>query len=315
MLGLNYNYHRFTRNLLREAEAGEFTGPKAGDEAPDFRAKTLSGESIRLSDYRGKKNVVLVFGSATCPMTANSIPGIQRLHERLRGDEIEFLFVYTREAHPGEKIPAHSSMSDKIEAAVLLRDEEDLSMPMVIDDLRGSVHRKYSRVPNPAYLIDLSGRVAFRCMWANAEALDKATAELLELQRHRGSAHAVVHGGQSIAMPLSYNALFAYRALERGGTQSLADFREALGTHSQAGPPEATGSRLAHPLLAHPLLANPGRVLAVAALTAAVLTGGLYAGFELRKRRLSSRRNPYRAYENEEVKDTDTGTDYGAVGI
>src|SRR2546423_14151971 len=140
MLGLNYNYHRFTRDLLREAEAEGYTGPKAGEEAPDFRAKTLSGESIRLSDYRGKKNVLLVFDSATCPMTANSITGIQRLYERLLGDEIEFLFVYTRAAHPGEKIPAHSSMAGNIDAAFLLLDEEQLSIPLVIDDLRGMVH-------------------------------------------------------------------------------------------------------------------------------------------------------------------------------
>jgi hypothetical protein len=67
--------------------------------------------------------------------------------------------------------------------------------------------------------------------------------------------------------------------------------------------------------LARPLLDNPGRVLSIAALTAAVLAGGLYAGFELRKRRLGTRRNPYRAYEREKVRDTETGTDYGAVGI
>jgi alkyl hydroperoxide reductase subunit AhpC len=310
MLGLNYNYHRFTRDLLREAGAEGFTGPRAGEEAPDFRAKTLSGESIHLSDYRGKKNVVLMFGSATCPMTANSITGIQQLYERVRGDEIEFLFVYTREAHPGEKIPAHVSLAGKIEAAMLLRDDEDLTMPIVIDDLRGSVHRKYSKLPNPAYLIDLSGRVVFRCMWANAAALEKAITELLELQRQPGNAHGVVGGGQDLAMPLSYNALFSYRALERGGAQSLADFREALGIQGQPEPIESAG-----PTLAQRLFAHPGRVLAIAALTAAVLTGGLYAGFELRKRRFSSRRNPYRAYENEEVKDTDTGTDYGAVGI
>ena len=75
------------------------------------------------------------------------------------------------------------------------------------------------------------------------------------------------------------------------------------------GPPLATSR------LARPLLENPARVLAIAALTAAVLTGGLYAGFELRRRRLGLPRNPYKAYEKEEVRDTDTGTDYGAVGI
>jgi hypothetical protein len=63
------------------------------------------------------------------------------------------------------------------------------------------------------------------------------------------------------------------------------------------------------------LLDSPGRILSIAALSAAVLAGGLYAGFELRKRRLNIRRNPYRAYEKEKVRDTDTGTDYGAVGI
>jgi hypothetical protein len=66
---------------------------------------------------------------------------------------------------------------------------------------------------------------------------------------------------------------------------------------------------------ARPLLDNPGRVMSIAALAAAVLAGGLYAGFELRKRRLGTQRNPYRAYERDKVRDTETGTDYGAVGI
>ncbi|HEV2990597.1 MAG TPA: redoxin domain-containing protein [Candidatus Angelobacter sp.] len=308
MLGFsNYNYRRFTYDLFRQPESEGFTGPRAGEEAPDFRSRTLSRESVRLSDYRGKKNVLLVFGSATCPMTANSIQGIQRLYERVRGDEIEFLFVYVREAHPGERIPAHDSMADKLEAATRFRDEEELFLPMIIDDLRGTIHRKYSNLPNPAFLIDRSGRLAFRCSWTNAAALDKAVTELLERQRQRGEDLIVVCGGQDLSMPLSYSSLLSYRALERGGSQSVADFREALG---QAGGAAISPSRVSEPLFGH-----PGRVLAIVALTSAVLAGGLYAGFELRKRRLGSRRNPYRAYENEEVKDTDTGTDYGAVGI
>jgi hypothetical protein len=67
--------------------------------------------------------------------------------------------------------------------------------------------------------------------------------------------------------------------------------------------------------LARPLLDNPGRIMSIAALTGAVLAGGLYAGFELRKRRLGVIRNPYRAYEKQRTRDTETGTDYGAVGI
>jgi hypothetical protein len=108
-------------------------------------------------------------------------------------------------------------------------------------------------------------------------------------------------------MPISYGLLFSYRALERGGEQSLNDFRESFGISEHAA------MNASHPT--KPLLENPGRVLAIVALTTTVLAGGLYAGFELRKRRLGMRRNPYRAYEKEEVRDTETGTDYGAVGI
>ncbi len=34
---------------------------KIGDSAPDFTAVDSEGRTVRLSDYRGKKNVVLVF--------------------------------------------------------------------------------------------------------------------------------------------------------------------------------------------------------------------------------------------------------------
>jgi len=104
-----------------------------------------------------------------------------------------------------------------------------------------------------------------------------------------------------------YSSLYAYRALERGGKESMNDFRHALGL------PARVAMTASH--LARPLLDNPGRVMSIAALTAAVLAGGLYAGFELRKRRLGMPRNPYRAYERDKVRDTETGTDYGAVGI
>jgi alkyl hydroperoxide reductase subunit AhpC len=307
MLGLRtYNYEHFTQEVLRGAEHAAFSGPGPGERAPDFKAPALDGESHRLSDYRGKKNVLLVFGSATCPTTATSVPGLNRLYDQLRGGDIEFLFVYTREAHPGERLPAHGSMSQKANAAKILRDEEDLRMPVLIDDVHGSIHKKYSKLPNAAFLIDKSGRVAFRSLWARPETLAAAIQELLQLQREQGVDHAVVGDGEDMNLPASYNALYAYRALERGGHQSVHDFRVALGLASHTATPSGKSK---------PLLQRPGRVLAISALTAVVLAGGMYAGFELRKRRLGVRRNPYRAYEKEEVRDTDTGTDYGAVGI
>src|SRR5215813_539865 len=282
MLGFrDYNYEHFTRDLFQEIERTGFSGPGPGERAPDFKAVTLDGEAVRLSDYAGKKNVLLIFGSATCPMVAGSIRGMNQLYDEFRGDDIEFLFVYVREAHPGEKIPAHRSMREKIRAARLIRDEEEMQMPVVADDLRGSIHRKYSRLPNPAFLIDRSGRVAFRSMWAKASELGHAISELLAHQKERGVDHAVVKGGQDLSMPMTYSVLFSHRALERGGERALNDFRNVFGVPGRV---VLTTSRMARPILEH-----PGRALAIIALTSAVLAGGLYAGFELRKRRLGLR--------------------------
>ena len=42
------------------------SGPAVGQDAPDFTLKTLHGEkTVKLSSFRGRKPVVLVFGSYT----------------------------------------------------------------------------------------------------------------------------------------------------------------------------------------------------------------------------------------------------------
>ncbi len=45
--------------LINGATAGQFL--KVGDKAPDFSLVDVSGNQIRLGDFKGKKNVVLVF--------------------------------------------------------------------------------------------------------------------------------------------------------------------------------------------------------------------------------------------------------------
>jgi len=38
---------------------------RVGQEAPDFLARDLEGNPVRLADFRGRKNVLLEFGSIT----------------------------------------------------------------------------------------------------------------------------------------------------------------------------------------------------------------------------------------------------------
>ena len=45
---------------------------RVGTEAPDLRCRTSAVKSVRLSSYREKSNVVLMFGSVTCAGLRNS---------------------------------------------------------------------------------------------------------------------------------------------------------------------------------------------------------------------------------------------------
>lgn len=54
------------RSLMKRQIELDQSAPKAGDLAPDFMLYDISGEnSVTLSDFRGEKPVVLLFGSYT----------------------------------------------------------------------------------------------------------------------------------------------------------------------------------------------------------------------------------------------------------
>ncbi|MGI9101331.1 MAG: peroxiredoxin family protein [Terriglobales bacterium] len=301
-----YNYDSFTKDLLLKdaAKTGFGSGPEPGELAPDFEARTLDGEDISLSDFEGEKNVVLTFGSATCPFTAASIRGLNELYDDYRGEDVEFLFVYVREAHPGEKIPAHRSMEDKTKAAELFRDEEHVEIPIAVDDLKGKIHKKYGAMPNPTYIIDKSGRIAFRCLWTRASVVEEALDELLEREEERGTEHAIVGNGEDLKAPMTYAVLHAHRALDRGGSKAIADFRRELGLPGRIA---HTASRVAEPIALH-----PGRTVATVLITGGVVAGGLLLGRKLRQRRYASLRSPY-SFEMPRQRSANEG-DY-AVGI
>ena len=302
-----YNHKSFQRGMamkhMTKGRARVAAGPQPGAKAPDFEGRSLEGEKIRLSDFAGRQNVVLSFGSATCPFTASSIGGLNELYEDYDRDDAQFLFVYVREAHPGESLPAHRSMDDKRRAAEQFRDEEDIEMPVIVDDLGGKIHRKYGSLPNSTYLIDKAGRVVFRSLWSRASAISEALDEVLQRQEEGRPDSVALLEDKSV--PMAYAMLHSHRALERGGDQALREFREQMGVPGRAA---VAVSRVLEPVSLH-----PGRVLSGAALAGAVIAGSLFVGYKLRQKRYGPLRNPY-DYTRGRRRREKTDEDY-AVGI
>lgn len=103
-------------------------------------------------------------------MTAGARPGLKNLHRDF-GDRVQVVSVYVREAHPGERYPHHTSEAQKMHHARDWVEQDHIPWTVAVDTLDGATHRAYGPLPNAAYLIDRTGHVAFRALWARTRSI------------------------------------------------------------------------------------------------------------------------------------------------
>ena len=189
------------------------------------------------------------------------------LHARW-GNQVQFVDVIVRQAHPGPHVPRHHHFDEKMQDAQAYQRIEGIPWPVLVDDLAGTVHQVYGSLADPSYLIDSHGRVAFYNMWTNAPSLYQAIAALLAQ-----GGHGVVNGGWDRHPHVGAAMTDGWRGLQRGLPQSFFDMELAT-------PGSASGAWLGHqlrPVLA-PLtlrsepLPEPVRIV----LTLGVALGALY---------------------------------------
>ena len=166
-----YLYPRFRP---RNYDYSTFAGPRAGEPAIDMILNDFNGQQIKLSGFLGKW-VVIETASATCSMYTKNIPGMKELRKEF--PDVEFLVVYVREAHPGERLGQHRTFGDKISAASLLKSRYQENRRILIDSLEGDMHRAYGSMPNIVYIVNPEGIVHYRCNWATIDGVRKALME------------------------------------------------------------------------------------------------------------------------------------------
>ncbi|MEX1037653.1 MAG: hypothetical protein WDZ96_02200 [Acidimicrobiia bacterium] len=159
-----YRYENFRLSHLLADMRFDPDTPAPGDRLPQLDLQTLAGDRINFEDL--DRPHLFVFGSNTCPMTTSAGDVVEDLHREF-GDEIRFVLVQVREAHPGEHIPQPISFEQKKAHARKLRDALDVRFTVAVDDLDGSFHASLDPKPNAAYLVDTQGTILFRSMWSS----------------------------------------------------------------------------------------------------------------------------------------------------
>lgn len=93
---------------------------------------------------------------------------------RRYGDQVAFLAIYVREAHPvdgwrmasndrvGIRIQQPKSEGERTSVAKRCCSALEISMPLLVDRIDDRVGHAYSGMPDRLYLIDRNGRVAYK---------------------------------------------------------------------------------------------------------------------------------------------------------
>jgi peroxiredoxin len=108
--------------------SGKIPAPQAGFLAPDFTAKTLKGETVRLSDLRGKVVLINIWAS-WCPPCRAEMPAIEHTYQVNKDNGFVVLAV-------------DSTVQDTATNAQTFVDENKLSFPILMDTT-GEITRLY----------------------------------------------------------------------------------------------------------------------------------------------------------------------------
>ena len=160
---------------LFQGEIGSMSeGPKLNAMAPDFKLKTADGkETVQLSKLTGDKPVVLVFGNFTCGPFRSLYPDVEAVYRRHK-DNVTFVMIYVREAHPtdgwkmdsngriGVSLKQPTTNEERTHACELFRKKFNPGIRVLVDDISDPTGTAYSGMPARLYVIDPKGKVAYK---------------------------------------------------------------------------------------------------------------------------------------------------------
>jgi hypothetical protein len=163
---------------------------------------------------------------------------LNQLYERYREKGFEFLTIYVREPHPGENYGAHKTWEQKLKFARDCREQDGVRTKLLVDDLQGTVHRTYGTLPNMIYIIDKSGRIAYKSMWTDHEEIASVLSNLVLADELvlKGVRVKPSYTEKINYIPAEYAGGLREKVFNRAGPKAWEDYRAVFASRS-AQPP------------------------------------------------------------------------------
>jgi len=254
----DYRFEHFSLPLvLRDMRFSSDSRP-VGDFLPNAELVSVDGTVTDLRSLAAQRPLVLITGSISCPLTVSSLPVLRRLEEQHR-EQFNFAYLYTREAHPGANYEQPHTLEAKRNHAVEFQKSYDVSWPVLVDDVDGTLHRLLDAKPNSVHIVSGDGRVLFRALFASDAKLAGALRDIAD-----GNGPSKQQG-TSLMGPTLTSVGYIYDVLRRSGRGALKDV-------VTAAPPMAMMGIAAN---AFPWVSKGKRGLAVMAAATALALGGL----------------------------------------
>lgn len=169
----DYNYENFSTD---EYNFDDSKYMEIGSKALNFELETVDGGYKKILDFSGDY-LVLEMGSITCPLFQGRRDSMLKISQDF--DNVSFVVLYIREAHPGSFIKSHTNYNDKKICATKLKNVDNEKREIFIDNFDGDAHKSYGSMPDSVFIIDKNKNIVFRLDWNNPILVRNAINSLL----------------------------------------------------------------------------------------------------------------------------------------
>ncbi len=136
---------------------------------------------------------------------------------------VRSVFLYTREAHPGENYRHHTSIDDKRRNARAFKTEFNVTRQILLDDLEGTAHHAYGMLPNMSWIIGPGGMIHYKATWTDPADIEDALKYALDALDRRAKDKLLPYHSERLKWRVRDDNKFRARLI-KNGPQAVKDF-------------------------------------------------------------------------------------------